>query len=151
MTYCDSSFLIALFVVLDEFHGQAVKAARKFAEAIPYPLLAELELTNGIRRVEASGRISRTEHDRVFRHIAADEMSGILARPGLNQGTHYAKARKLSKRHTCSMSCRSLDTLHVAAALILGSKFFASFDERQRKLAAVEGMTLIPQNIKSRT
>ena len=53
-------------------------------------------------------------------------MSGILARPGLNQGTHYAKARKLSKRHTCSMSCRSLDILHVAAALILArlSHFF---------------------------
>jgi hypothetical protein len=73
------------------------------------------------------------------RPIAADETSGILA--GLNQGTRYTKARELSKRHTCSMSCRSLDILHVAAALILCSKFFASFDERQRKLAAVEGMT----------
>jgi len=151
MTYCDSSFLIALFVDLDEFHAQAVKAAQKFAEAIPYPLLAVLELNNGIRRAVASGKMGRTEHDRVFRQIAADEMSGILARPGLNQGTHYAKARELSKRHTCSMSCRNLDILHVAAALILGSKSFASFDEKQRKLAAVEGLLLIPQNIKSRT
>ena len=63
-----------------------VKVAQKFVEAIPYTLLAELEPINGIRRAVASGKISRTEHDRVFREIAPDEEPGILARPCLNHG-----------------------------------------------------------------
>jgi hypothetical protein len=38
----------------------------------------------------------------------------------------------------------------VVAGHILGSKSVDSFEEKQRELAAVEGMTLIPQKIKSR-
>jgi hypothetical protein len=39
---------------------------------------------------------------------------------------------------------RSLDLLHVAAALILEARVFFSFDDRQRKAAAGEGLNVKP-------
>ena len=46
----------------------------------------------------------------------------------------------LSDCYTPRLATRSLDLLHVAAATLLGAKVFYSFDERQRKAAAGEGL-----------
>jgi predicted nucleic acid-binding protein len=37
-----------------------------------------------------------------------------------------------------------MDTLHVATALHLGAKEFLTFDARQSKLAAAEGLKVVP-------
>jgi predicted nucleic acid-binding protein len=42
------------------------------------------------------------------------------------------------------LGTRSLDLLHVAAALALEAKVFLSFDDRQRKAAASEGLQVKP-------
>jgi predicted nucleic acid-binding protein len=39
---------------------------------------------------------------------------------------------------------RTLDLIHVAAALLLGANVRLSFDNRQRKVAAREGITALP-------
>ena len=43
-----------------------------------------------------------------------------------------------------TVGTRSLDLLHVAAAVLLQADTFFSFDERQRQAAAGEGMTVKP-------
>ena len=43
-----------------------------------------------------------------------------------------------------TLGTRSLDLLHVAAALVLDTKVFFSFDDRQRKAAASEGLKVKP-------
>jgi len=42
------------------------------------------------------------------------------------------------------LGTRSLDLMHAAAALLLGSETFLSFDERQRKAAKSEGLKVKP-------
>jgi hypothetical protein len=45
------------------------------------------------------------------------------------------EAERLSARYSEKLGTRSLDILHVAAAVILGRDAFLSFDGRQRSLA----------------
>jgi hypothetical protein len=142
--YCDPSFLLALYVERDFFHVQASRLAAKFKEAIPLTLLSELELVNGIRRSLAAKILAVEEHDTIFRQIAEDESQGILVRLAIHQADHFAKARELSKKFTLEISSRSLDILHVAAALLLKAPDFGSFDEKQRTLARKAGLKLLP-------
>jgi len=53
-------------------------------------------------------------------------------------------ARELSDRHAQTLGCRTLDLLHIAVALSLGVKTFITFDERQRAVAKLEGLTVRP-------
>jgi predicted nucleic acid-binding protein len=144
MIYCDTSFLLALYVQRDFFNPQALKAAAKFTDPIPYTLLGELELLNGVHRVLAARIVSRPEHDTILRQISQDEAEGFFVRSPINQAEHFAKARELSRRHTPRLACRSLDILHVAAALLAGATRFASFDSKQRALAHATGLRSIP-------
>lgn len=144
MTYCDSSFLTSLYVTTDLFNPHARKEASKFTHAIPYTLLNEIEVLNVLHRALGTRALDQTSHDAIIREIDADEASGLLERASLNQIKLYQKARELSKKYTPVLACRSLDILHVASALILGGKKFASFDNRQRQLADKVGLRLIP-------
>lgn len=144
MIYCDTSFLLALYVRRDFFNPQALKAAAKFTDPIPYTLLGELELLNGVHRILAARIVSRSEHDLILRQISQDEIDGFFVRNPMNQADHFAKARELSKRHTPTLSCRSLDILHVAAALLAGATSFASFDSKLRTLANAAGLGSTP-------
>jgi len=147
MTYCDSSFLTSLYVASDIFHPQARKAASQFTVPIPYTLLNELEFLNVLQRGLGSDSLDQATHDSILREIATDESNGLLKRASLNQIKLYEKAGFLSKKHTPALACRALDILHVASALILGAKKFASFDHRQRKLAQTVGLLLIPHSM----
>jgi hypothetical protein len=59
-------------------------------------------------------------------------------------GQVHDKARQLNDRHTSTLGTRSLDLLHVTTALVLESKIFFSFDDRQRKAAPREGLKVKP-------
>jgi predicted nucleic acid-binding protein len=56
----------------------------------------------------------------------------------------FPRAAELADRHSVRLGTRSLDLLHVAAALLLDSEIFFSFDERQRKAAKAEGLKIQP-------
>lgn len=144
MTYCDSSFLIALMLPGDFFHPYAARLAVRFKEGIPYTLLAELEVTNTIRRALRESAITQAEHDAAFRQIKADLTDGILARRDIPQAELYRIARELSERHTPSIPARSLDILQTAAAVLLGADSLHTFDLRQRQLATACGLKVLP-------
>lgn len=144
MIFCDSSFLIALLVEKDYFHPSATSHAAGFTESIPYTLLAELEVTNTLRRALRENTITRAEHDAAFVQIERDLADGILAKRDVPQSELYRKARELSKKHTPVIPARSLDILHMAAALLLGADTLCSLDLRQRDLAKAAGLKLLP-------
>jgi len=101
-----------------------------------------LEIVNGIclaacRKaisVEASidARASFDEDLAEGRYVHAD----VLWRATLR------RAADLSRAHTLTLGCRSLDVLHVATALELGLRDFVTFDRRQQRLARAAGLTL---------
>lgn len=144
MIFCDSSFLIALLVAKDSFHPVATSHAAEFTESIPYTLLAELEVTNTLRRALRENVVTRAEHDAAFFQIERDLADGILAKRDVPQSEVYRKARELSKKYTPVIPARSLDILHTAAALLLGADTLCSLDRRQRDLAKAAGLKLLP-------
>ena len=54
------------------------------------------------------------------------------------------EAEALATHHTPAIGTRSLDVLHVSAALVMGATEFCTFDARQGKLAQLAGMQLRP-------
>jgi len=150
MIYCDTSFLLALYIQIEPGHVLALQTAATLHEPIALTLLVELELVNGIRRCLSAHTINREQHDAVFRQIREDEAEGILVRCSLDQDEHYARARELSKKFTPEVSARSLDILHVAAASMLKTTHFATFDTKQRILAEKTGLKTIPKSIVTR-
>lgn len=144
MTFCDSSFLLALLLPGDFFHVHAARAAARFQESIPYTLLAELEVANTIRRALREKAITRAEHDAAFRQIEADLADGILARRDTPQTELFRTAREISARHTPEIPARSLDILQTASALLIGAESLHTFDLRQRELAKACGLKVLP-------
>jgi hypothetical protein len=76
--------------------------------------------------------------------VEADLASGFLVPTTVAAADLHAKARELSDRYSPTVGTRSLDLLHVAAAMLLQADTFFSFDERQRQAAKGEGMAVKP-------
>jgi len=106
--------------------------------------LVELELRNALNRSVQRGRITAAQRDALWQDVEADIASGFLVATPVDIDELHKKARQLSDRHTPTLGTRSLDLLHIAAALVLGAEEFFSFDERQRKAAASEGLKVRP-------
>ena len=73
-----------------------------------------------------------------------DILRGRWRTPVYRETTVWRLARDLSDRYAETIGCRTLDLLHVAVALSLGVNSFVTFDERQRAVARLEGLTVKP-------
>lgn len=56
----------------------------------------------------------------------------------------YPEAKRLSQHYTEKVSFGAVDILHVACAKDMHATMFLSFDDRQKRLAKAEGMTVAP-------
>ena len=101
--------------------------------------LGELELANALElrifRREATATAIRTVQARIQEHVRAGFFS-VQPMPM----TAYERARRMTRRHSAQLGTRTLDILHITSAIELGAERFLTFDERQRKLAQVEGL-----------
>ncbi len=84
MIYCDTSFLLALYVEADGFYELAGRIAAGFKDSIPYTYLGELELLNGIRRLKGRRGLSVRQEREILEQVEADEADGFLIRQPLN-------------------------------------------------------------------
>jgi len=83
--------------------------------------------------------MSALEARRTQGELARDVGSGLWVKVDLPESV-WETCAELARRHGPRLGMRTLDSLHVAAALELGAKFFWTFDERQARLAAVAGL-----------
>lgn len=88
--------------------------------------------------------ITGADRDALWRQIEIQIRVDFFVEASIPAAELHDKARELSDRYTPKLATRSLDLLHVAAALLLGAKVFYSFDERQRQAAAGEGLKARP-------
>jgi len=61
--------------------------------------------------------------------------TGVWEPPAYDLGDVHTRAEHLVRRHAAVLGTRSLDILHVAAALALGATRFVTSDQRQASLA----------------
>jgi hypothetical protein len=74
--------------------------------------------------------------------LRADLRGGVFAMQALSEGM-FAYARQLASGWTARIGTRSLDLIHVAAAIVLPADVFHTFDDRQRKLAGAAGLVVV--------
>jgi len=142
-TYVDTGILVKGYIKEADFLD-----AIAILEAAGTPLLFshihELETQNAIRLKRFRGEINKEEEVAAIRDVRADLDTGRLVRPEYDLAKVFNRAERLSARFSGEIGTRSLDLLHVAAALEAGCTVFASFDERQRKGASLAGLKVLP-------
>ena len=143
VAFADTGFIASLY--LKESTSAPARAAIQAPPVVlPLTPLAALELRNAFNRAVQRQRISVAQRDALWQDVEADIASGFLVLTPVASDELHHKARQLSDRYTPTLGTRSLDLLHVAAALVLEAKVFFSFDDRQRKAAASEGLKVKP-------
>lgn len=142
-TYYDTSFVLKTYIQ-EANTPEALAILRANSDAIPLSHVLELELRTAMRNQHGRGEITAGELRAALHTLESDLAKGVLARPEYDLEAVYLRAEKLSAKHAAATHCRSADILHVASALEAGCAAFCSFDERQRKVADLAGLKLVP-------
>ena len=142
MRYFDSGLLLKLYV-----SEPREKEAEQFFYSSPTPppftQLHGLEMRSAVRQKLGRGEIDLAESERVLQAFHNDLTAGLFSRPEVSWPDVFLQAESFSAAHGTATLCRSLDTLHVAMASILGMKEFCTFDARQARMAAAVGLTVV--------
>ncbi|HET9783933.1 MAG TPA: type II toxin-antitoxin system VapC family toxin [Terriglobales bacterium] len=139
MVYWDTSALVSLYVP-DIHSAAAAKALTGHSAAILFTGLHELELTNAIALRVFRREITPLAARQSLAALASDRRQGLFVDAHWPESC-FATAGRLAERTTSRLGCRSLDLLHVAAALELQATGFLTFDKRQRSLARAGGLS----------
>jgi hypothetical protein len=72
--------------------------------------------------------------------IDRDVEAGNLCETGLVWPELLEAAEEIGSTHSAALGVRSLDLLHIAAAVSFGAKLFLTFDRRQQTAAKAAGL-----------
>lgn len=142
--YADTGFLVSLYKA-ETTSANAAATMNQLQAPVWLSPLCELELHNAFQLSVFRGEINAEDAARKKQLFADDLANGIFLAQPIPGSALYSKAIELAERHSATLGTRSLDLMHIAAALILKAELFLSFDERQRKAAKKEGLRLKPQ------
>jgi predicted nucleic acid-binding protein len=145
-TYFDTSVLLKTYIE-DALSEVADALLFEAGTPIPFTHLHAIELPTAIRLKRFRKEITVEQETASLETVSADVASGRLQCPPYDLDTLFRHAEAISQRHAATIGARSMDILHVAAALESNCTELVSFDNRQRKLALAEGMTISPRSL----
>lgn len=137
--YPDSSFLVSAY--LTDINSVEVARRLTMGATILITPFHRAELANAFYQWVFRGALSESQARRTFDDFDADCGNGTwtsIRQPAMVFGTCVS----LTQRHGARLGVRTLDSLHVAAALELGVTRFWTFDQRQARLAEAEGLVI---------
>lgn len=141
-TYIDPSALLKLYI--HEPESAAMSAWRtRVKGAFPISLHGRLEITNGICLAAFRKAITADASSDALLSFAEDLAEGRYIEVDILWRATLRRAADIGRTHTPRFGCRSLDVLHIAAALELGLRDFVTFDVRQRRIARAVGLKVI--------
>jgi uncharacterized protein len=140
-SYFDTSAVVPLY--LPEPRSERAREEARRVRQIPYTPLHALELTSAIHLNCGRGSITPPELRAVSLQIQDDLSAHRLRTTPLDLADVFGSATDLATRHAAIMLCRSLDVLHVAAALHLRCAELVTADERQLQLARAVGLYVV--------
>lgn len=141
--YFDTGILVKSYV-FEADSPEAISIIEEAGDPVIFTHLHRIEVPNAIRLKRFRGEITKEEEEEAIRVLLSDVESSRLVSPKYDLADIFERAGRLSAQHSGIIGSRSLDVLHVAAALECGCASLASFDERQRKVATRSGLALIP-------
>jgi len=124
-------------VLLYSADANSHAAARAMQSSVDQPMMTtfgELEVINAMGLRVFRKEISLQEAQSSLRHFQNDLRNGIFQLRGLVDSI-LERSAQLSRQTTAKFGARTVDILHVAAALELGADHLYTFDQKQRKLA----------------
>jgi len=138
-TYADTGFLCSLYAP-DAHTARAAARMKRQVLPLAFTWLHQLEFRNALRLRVFRGEIMPAQRDASLNLMLADMAGRVLlaATPPLTEV--MVEAERLSVLHAETLGTRSLDILHVAAALVLGLAEMLTFDARQAALARAVGL-----------
>ena len=143
MTYVDTSVLFPLYVP-DANSARADAWRQANPEPIDFTGFHRIELRNALSLAVFQQRLTPVQAEAAWTQVQEDLKAGFLvAKPNV-WAKLIPEAEALATHHTPTIGTRSLDILHVSAALVMGATEFCTFDVRQGKLARLAGMDLRP-------
>jgi hypothetical protein len=124
--------------------ANSAQAAATFAR-LPLPLLLtpllETEIANAFQ-LRVFRRESNANQIKTSFELFAKDLRGGVFEPKSFTSEIFRLAMQISGRTTPKVGTRTLDLLHVASAIILGSQEFYTFNRNQAKLADAEGLVV---------
>ena len=141
--YFDSAIIVKLYVQ-EATSPDAVRLVGAYAAPYGLTQWQELEVKNAIRLTAFRAEISAAEMNQSIAAFEQDIATGRWQRPTYTAATVEQKVDELSAGYSATLGCRTLDIIHVAAALGLRAKEFVTFDARQGALAKQAGLTVKP-------
>jgi predicted nucleic acid-binding protein len=140
--YYDTGLLLKLYT-----HERDSEAVRKFVvrrrEALVFTPLHHSECVSALRLKCFRGEAREEEVAGALRDIESDFAAGVLCKVPMDWDAAWLRCLILSDAHAASTGCRTLDSLHVACALLLGADQLVTADARQANLARKAGLRLV--------
>ncbi len=137
--YADTSFLFSLVM-----HDANTAAAFACLKARPAPLVftswQRCELHNALRLSVWRGHCAPATTQLALTTLASDLAAGNLVETPLIWPEVLHLADELGGKFTATLGVRTLDLLHVAAAVSLGTRRFLTCDTRQLAFAKAAGL-----------
>lgn len=140
--YVDSSILVKLYYPEPE-SAQIEAFVKQHRVIIPFTYFHDLEIHNAIQLKEYRKEITGTEKNGIFHAITEDKQKGILQQLTVSYHQIFEQSLKLSSVCSCDIGTRTLDIIHVAAALCGEFTHFLSHDGRQNALAEKAGVSVV--------
>ncbi len=133
--YFDTSVITKWYV--PEVDSEAALRLRdRFTPPLPLTHLHRVELASAwqlkvFRKEMKDAAVALAQAD-----LGTDLEAGLWVPPAYDLASVFDRAGQMAGRHTRRLGVRSLDILHVAAALELSAATFVTADVRQGKLAS---------------
>ncbi|MFN0126011.1 MAG: type II toxin-antitoxin system VapC family toxin [Verrucomicrobiales bacterium] len=140
--YFDTGVLLKLYTAEPE--SAAVRAfVQRRTRALPVTDLHMAECVSALRLKQFRGEASGSEAARALQLWNHDLRVGVLRLIGVDWNVVWSECRDLADSHASSTGCRTLDTLHIASARVLGFQRLVTSDHRQSAMAKLAGLATI--------
>ncbi len=155
--YADTNFFTRFYVPnpdLSRLSRMIAAYLEREDEPLPFTPLHRLEFRNAVRlmvhrrRQRGEVNLSSEQARRILRDHETDlDERAFITHRAIEWTEALRLAERLSAAHTASEGFRSLDLLHVGAALTFRCGEFFSFDIAARHLATLAGLKALPARI----
>ena len=145
MNYWDTSALLKLYV-REPDSAYFMTLVSSAAGPLLTSELARLEIYSALSRKERAGELQSGQAEVIFSSFQADSAAGRIVTLPVGSDVLGEAIRLTRQAHgeAPPLFIRSLDTLHVASALVSGAKTIIATDSRLRQLAAAAGLAQLP-------
>ena len=140
--YYDSGVLVKLYVREDRSDEVTRFVARR-GESVAVNRLHELEIRNALRLKRFRDEIDDVQLAASLGMIAADFAARRLIRNEVDWRVIHDEAERLSAVAGATVGVRTIDVIHIAAALTQMATGLVSLDQRQLAAARMSGLRVV--------